>query len=491
MNKFNNIWLQRLLYLLLLALATAGPLYAQKSGVASSSSSCPNFNQVPNRVTRVEINKSYEAYNSKFETQNYGTNEVGKCNIELPIWNADKPIDLTSAMKAYGIHPQTGQEVLINPTNLAYHVMDRQTDNYRFNVARMPTEYYFNGGMRDEWGKVVVIPEVKCVPPTLNIGPISTGATKQYVCSPKSFVIEVLDIGIYFTRWNAQTGEMEHLRWNEFLHNKTDHVDGYDNIKLRNEQWFNPNKKTLVHSHGWSIDHTAKHDDSYGLDRMITELGREVNVLKEGGWFEEYNIIMVNWFQHADHPSRLIDALENLGANYAGVKIYTDNQPKSWPLEGVPGEAQQYTTLRATDGPVAHEIGWAVHTLLDETGWDSQQELRLTGHSLGALMVTTLTDFLLTEGGLGGNTFFLPNRLSLLDAAPVNSWWSFFYDNIYRWGNSLAWPAQDWYQSSNYDALFRVGGLVNTFTGAYAKYANMGTFEVLSKHLGCDWLSQI
>ncbi len=328
-------------------------------------------------------------------------------SIVKDVWNADDVFDFT---KAFEIKDENG-DILSeeDKEKVKWYVYDRSkalNEDFWIHVNpddpyNTPEEYYFSGTKNvDQWGKVKIKAEYTCDGGTRSISNL--------------FELEVLDIGMYFR--NA-FGDI--LRWNKGI---------YDKYPAAYNGFFDPNKNIVMHSHGWQPGANGRHKDdpvaNPERERLTTEGIQD--------WHDDYNVLLFFWTQSAEHLNGVTPTFLNF-LNPAARPI--KNNPK-WVREN--GSESRV-------GMKTDPLGVVCATQLDElfttTGFDhSARELRLVGHSFGAIMMTKVSEVL-------GNSKI--DRLTWLDPATTPSFLNYYKDNVMD--NPSILPPIEWYQSSAYD----------------------------------------
>ncbi len=323
-------------------------------------------------------------------------------------WNADDAFDFT---KAFELKDQDGN--LLSEEDLEkvkWYVEDRSKLDDKFiyvnpeDSYNTPKEYYFNGKKNvDQWGEVLIRAEYEC-----GNGTIVRRTTE----------LEILDIGMYFRDPGGNI-----LRWHKNLYEKDPSI--YDGF-------YNPSKNIVMHSHGWQPGENAKHKLNPSGNPVRDRLGEDG--IDE--WHNDYNVLLFFWTQSADHINGYTPAFINF---IEPSKRAFKRNPK-WIREN--GTESLVATSFKSIGLICGE---QVKEIITTTGFNNEaREVRLVGHSFGALVVTRATQFLGTS---------IVDRMVYLDPATTSPFLEYYQDKIMP--DPSIMPPTEWYQSSAYDLVWK------------------------------------
>ncbi|MEM9981395.1 MAG: T9SS type A sorting domain-containing protein, partial [Bacteroidota bacterium] len=336
--------------------------------------------------------------------------EVGNITLEAKNenkrWNADDPFNFREDLI---VRDASGNRV--DGENLTWftevRLHDEQGRGTRITV-RVPNEeeeeYYFGAEENyDQWGLVKIVGIYYC------------GGARAEV----SITLDIFDMGLYF---RDASGNL--LRWHQAL---------YEKDPERYEGFFDPSKKTLLHAHGWQIDHVGRHSANpvahHGRDR-IPDSG--INKWYGEGW----NVGIFFWTQVADHgtegeipvPHRVAERIVSRQGEYiSGIDRSVVRDPD---------------IVRTAAG---EQLGIISKQIFNNNNTNT---LRFSGHSLGAIVITTAADWLLSNSSLN------IERLVHLDPAWPRAMRTIFEKVESRIDNG-SFPLITWYQTSAYDLMFR------------------------------------
>ncbi len=311
----------------------------------------------------------------------------------LSTWNSEDKLDFS---EKYTLNVPFEQ--------VEWYVKDKLTQQFR--KVEDPTNFYFGamGPDRDEWGVVTIQPFYQ--------------NSEGGLCAMEPTTLEVVDRGIYFR--NAE-GQLQ--RWKEELYN--------ENPRLY-EGFFDPDKPTLIHAHGWQGGANKRHAENNSDERGRLIEGAENPEDVAQHWFDEgWNVAIYFWTQFAEH-----DDEEGLFPANTAEKTY-GNDPQWMREDG------SLTTEQVSNMPVGQDFANQVINLRTITG--NTAEMRWSGHSLGAILITWASIFM--EGT--NNQAHQPSRLVYLDPA-----WE---PGLFKmWEIDLlpridAFPVVEWYQTSPYN----------------------------------------
>ncbi len=340
-------------------------------------------------------------------------------NNDTYAWNADDAFDF---IKAFELKDQDGN--LLSEEDLEkvkWYVEDRSKTDDKFiyvnpeDPYNTPEEYYFSSIPNvDQWGELLI--------------------RAEYTCDDGTIVhtmneIEVLDIGMYFRN---PSGDI--LRWHKNLYEKDPNI--YNGF-------YDPSKNIVMHSHGWQPGENAKHKLNPSGNPVRERLGED----GIDSWHDNYNVLLFFWTQSADHINGVTPDIVNF---IEPSKRAFKRNPK-WIREN--GTESLVATSLKSIGKICGE---QVKEIITTTGFNNEaREVRLVGHSFGALVVTRATKFLST---------LIVDRMVYLDPATTAPFLTYYKDKIMP--NPSIMPPTEWYQSSAYDlawqpSSFFISGITN------------------------------
>ncbi|GAA4278788.1 hypothetical protein GCM10022259_35130 [Aquimarina mytili] len=322
------------------------------------------------------------------------------------IWNADDPFDFTKAFKFENLDGNLLPEEDV--AKVKWYVEDRSKQgderfiyidpNAPYNT---PTAYYFNGEKNvDQWGSVEIKAEYTC------------GEDDEILTVYSN--VEIIDIGTYFRN---SSGDI--IRWNKGV---------YDKYPAAYNGFYDPSKDIVMHSHGWQPGANSRHKAN-----PVANPERE-RLASDGiqDWHGNYNVALFFWTQSAEHLNGVTPTLLNF-LNPAARPI--QDNPK-WVREN-----GSETRVGIESDPLGSVCASQIDEILTTTGFNyASKEVRLVGHSFGAIMMTKTSEVLGTSK---------IDRLTWLDPATTPAFLTYYRDNIMP--NPSILPPVEWYQSSAYD----------------------------------------
>ncbi|MGD1842535.1 MAG: hypothetical protein ACFB0B_16830 [Thermonemataceae bacterium] len=198
---------------------------------------------------------------------------------EVEVWNADDPFNFYEQMTLMGLDGR-----VIDGACVYWYAERRLHDkdgNGRRESKAVAVEeeeaYYFGAEPNlDQWGAIDI--------------------TAVYYCNGQFYsdmvTIEVIDAGIYFRNANGDI-----LRW---------HKDVYERDPSRYQGFYDPSKKTMLFSHGWSPGGTMTHTKDPVNDpvrKRQTDTG--IDNWHNQGW----NVMLFFWTQYASTRAGVDPAL--------------------------------------------------------------------------------------------------------------------------------------------------------------------------------------
>ncbi|MEM9981259.1 MAG: T9SS type A sorting domain-containing protein, partial [Bacteroidota bacterium] len=294
-----------------------------------------------------------------------------------------------------------------------WYVKDNIKQEYR--KIEDPTNFYFcaMGPDRDEWGVVTIQPFYQ--------------NSEGSLCALDSTTLEVIDQGLYF-----RSADKKIQRWKEELYE--------ENPTLYNG-FFDPSKPTIILAHGWQPGANKRHLET-GSDergRLIEGASNPEDVAKH--WLDRgWNVAIYYWTQFSEFADE--GSTINLFPENTSINTYTAN-PQWYREDGT------MSTEGSAPLPIGEMFASAVINLRTVTG--STTEMRWTGHSVGAILITWAS----LHMDKTGNQAHLPSRLAYLDPCwepgLFEMWEKDFLPRIDDF------PVVEWYQSSPYNIFFGEG----------------------------------
>ncbi len=346
------------------------------------------------------------------------------------VWNADDPFDFTKAFKLVDLdgNPISDEEL----ENVKWYVEDRSKqdgDDDKFIYVdpdapyNTPEEYYFNGEKNvDQWGAV----EIKI----------------EYTCGNSSEVfttystIEILDIGMYFR--NA-AGDI--LRWNKGV---------YDKYPAAYDGFYDPSKDIVMHSHGWARGGNGNHKS----DPVANPVRDRLDEDGIGEWHNKYNVLLFFWTQSAEHKNEVTTTHINF---IEPSKRPFTRDPK-WVRENSPE-----SRVGTSGDPIGKICGQQIKEIINTTGFDyAAREVRLTGWSFGAIVITRAAELLGTA---------IVDRMAYLDPATTAPFLEYYKNKIMPTPSIM--PPTEWYQSSAYDLAWQPSSALISGIGQRDVYNQM------------------
>ncbi len=195
------------------------------------------------------------------------------------VWNADDPFNFREQLTIIGAEGNPiDNECVYWYVERRFHDKDGKGRREIKQVAiEEETAYYFGSEVNaDQWGPVSI--------------------TAVYYCNGRYYTdlikIEVIDAGIYFR--NA-IGDI--LRWNKAI---------YERDPSRYEGFYDPSKKTMLFSHGWSPGGTMTHTKD-PINEPVRKRQTDTGI---GNWHNEgWNVMLFFWTQYASTRAGVDPAL--------------------------------------------------------------------------------------------------------------------------------------------------------------------------------------
>lgn len=214
---------------------------------------------------------------------------------------------------------------------------------------------------------------------TFAVACVNTGdkTIKEYDMSLRSDTL----YGLY---WYGDSGELDDMKISQ------------ENMPV---EYYDPDKPTLIYSHGWKTAGEEKEtlstlDKTYNKTNGASGNYNYVKELKELG----YNVAFWDWHEYA----RELNSLQN--------EIWTVMSPETLEEDN----SNYYAAAKALDGrSFAGEFVRSMYAVMKNS---SDQDVILVGHSFGGQVVTSVayTLYKLADEGVIGKNM-LPDRISLAD----------------------------------------------------------------------------
>ncbi|MGD1842532.1 MAG: T9SS type A sorting domain-containing protein [Thermonemataceae bacterium] len=343
---------------------------------------------------------------------------------DVEVWNADDPFNIREHMTV-----KRSDGTVIDNACVYWYVEQRfhdEDDNGRREIKKLEGEeeenYFFMAEPNlDQWGPVTITAAYFCN------GRIFSAATK----------VEGIDAGIYFRNANGDV-----LRWNEGLYEKDPSL--YDGF-------YDPSKKTMLFSHGWSPGGTMTHTND-PVNAPVRNRQKNTGI---GNWHNEgWNVMLFFWTQYASTRAGIDPALlsTDLLANNADdvdaspffASVHAARPNPRW-FRTYP--KVEVTTEAATSDPMGVVAGKRFKEIRDNLGGDPSKEVRFVGHSFGHTVITKATEW------LHQNSAYRVDRMAWLDPA-MDVEGLVLHQEFTMSDPSV--PIIEWYQTSTYDLAFQM-----------------------------------